>query len=60
MGKRVGYNDEVTPGMASDAKENGHLDVTAKERFATGKNKVSRYTTSKKPPSARGNKNMPS
>lgn len=58
-GKRIHNDSEITPGMAKDVRDTKMLDVTARERFADGDNKTARYKTSKKGPSARGNRGLP-
>ena len=58
-GKRVGYNDEVKSSSAKTAEEAGHMKTEATERFATGTNQTSRYTSKSKPHGKLGGKGHP-
>lgn len=58
-GKKVGYNDEVTQGMAKDVKDTGQLSGEANERFATGTNSTKRHKSKHKSPGKLGGKGMP-
>lgn len=58
-GKRIGYGDEVTSGMAKDVRDTSQLEPGARERFATGKNSTGRHKTKNTPPGKKGHKGMP-
>jgi hypothetical protein len=60
-GKRIGFGDEVTAGMAKDVKDTRMLDTTAREPASTvsGDNPQKRYTTKHKPFGKLGAKGQP-
>lgn len=61
MGKRIGFNDEITGSSGKDVKDTKQLDTTARETAdtATGSNSQKRYTTKHKPFGKLGAKGHP-
>lgn len=58
-GKKIGYNDEVTSGMAKDVKDTKMLEPGARERFATGINSTKRHKAKHGPFGGKGHRRMP-